>query len=251
MQIENLRVENKNKILVITLNRPQNSNALNMRIRDELEYTFSSTKNNPAISAVVLTGEGKHFCSGYDLSEVVATNLGSFRHRVLEYHYELFSYPKPVVTLLKGFCSAGGFDLALCGDYVIAEEKTILYRPEIKFGAPPLITTLARKVGAAKALSISLKGDKISSSDALNLGIIDEVYSGSSPLEHAIKIATKLSQWDAKLVGIVKEIANNYFDGVLYENFRKEFTVFEKFLDNPEFLENLKVYAGTIRQKSG
>lgn len=247
--MEHLKTQIIDKILIVTLNRPTYSNALNNKIRDELENVFSSTKNDGKIAAILLTAEGKHFCSGYDLEEVISTNLASFRHRALEYHYELYSYPKPIVTLLKGFCSAGGFDLALCGDYIIAEEKTILYRPEIKFGAPPLMITLARKVGASKALSLSLSGDKISSSEALRLGIINEVYSGDSPVAHAVKVASKLSQWDSGLTGILKEISNNHFNGNLYENFKKEFLIFEQFLDKPGFLEHLKTYAGKILQK--
>ncbi|PJZ71281.1 enoyl-CoA hydratase [Leptospira perolatii] len=248
-KLVHLKTQHRESILIVTLNRPEYNNALNMKLRDELEYVFSTTKSNDQICGIVLNAEGKNFCAGYDLEEVIQTNLDSFRHRILEYHYEIYSYPKPVIALLKGFCSAGGFDLALCGDYIIAEKKTILFRPEIRFNGPPLITSLARKVGPSKALSITLKGDPISVSQALEWGIIDEIDTSENPLEHAIKVATKLSQWNLDLIRAEKDIANNLFHGNLHENLRREFDLFAKFLEDPSFLENLKKYAGNIRQK--
>lgn len=248
MKYECLLTELRDNILIVTLNRPEKSNALNVRIRDELETVFNSNAKNDSVKAIVLHSSGKHFSSGYDLEEVVKTNLESFRHRILEYHYALYSFPKPVVTVLKGFASAGGFDLALCGDYIVSEKKAILFRPEIRFGGPPLITTLARKVGPSKALSLTLKGDPIRSSQALSLGIVDEIYEGENVLGHAVQVASKLSQWDFNLLSVLKGIANNYFNGNLYENLKNEFDEFASVLDDPKFFERVNNYAGTIQQ---
>ncbi|MBM9575847.1 enoyl-CoA hydratase/isomerase family protein [Leptospira sp. 201903070] len=248
MSYECLLTDLNDKILVVTLNRPQKSNALNIRIRDELEEVFDSNRENDDVRAIVLNSSGKHFSSGYDLEEVVRTNLQSFRHRILEYHNSLYNFPKPVVTVLKGFASAGGFDLALCGDYIISEKKAMLFRPEIRFGAPPLLTTLARKVGPSKALTLTLKGDPIRSVSALELGIIDEIYEGENILQHAIQTASRLSQWSPKMLGILKGISNNYFLGSLYENLRKEFEEFIFFLEDPSFLVQVQNYAKNISQ---
>ncbi|XDD52046.1 enoyl-CoA hydratase/isomerase family protein [Leptospira sp. WS92.C1] len=248
MKYECLLTESVQNVLVVTLNRPEKSNALNMKIRDELEKVFNSAAIDDEVRAIVLNSSGKHFSSGYDLEEVVRTNLQSFRHRILEYHYSVYGFPKPVVTVLKGFASAGGFDLALGGDYIIAERKSMLFRPEIRFGGPPLLTTLARKVGPVRALSLTLKGDPIRSSAALGLGIIDEIYEGRNILEHAVKTAFRLSQWNLKMLKILKGIANDYFLGNLYSNFQKEFDEFEIFLKDPNFLSQVQEYAKTIKQ---
>ncbi|PJZ55577.1 enoyl-CoA hydratase/isomerase family protein [Leptospira barantonii] len=248
MKYECLLTELRDKILIVTLDRPEKSNALNVRIRDELETVFNSNAKNDSVKAIVLHSSGKHFSSGYDLEEVVQTKMESFRHRILEYHYALYSFPKPVVTVLKGFASAGGFDLALCGDYIVSEKKAILFRPEIRFGGPPLITTLARKVGPSKALSLTLKGDPIRSSEALSLGIVDEIYEKENVLERAVQVASKLSQWDFNMLSVLKGIANNYFTGNLYENLKNEFDEFASVLDDPKFFERVRAYAGTIYQ---
>jgi len=175
MKYTDLQVEKDQDLLLVFLNRPEKNNALNMNIRDELENVFYVAKNDNSVKGVLLSGNGKNFSAGYDLDEVVDTRLQSFKHRILEYHYEIYSHPKPIVSLLHGFVSGGGFDLALAGDYIIAHRKTMFLRPEIKFGAPPLITSLARKIGSAKALNLSLLGSPINSVKALELGIIDEV----------------------------------------------------------------------------
>ncbi|PJZ31263.1 enoyl-CoA hydratase/isomerase family protein [Leptospira kmetyi] len=248
MKYECLVTELRETILIVTLDRPEKSNALNVKIRDELETVFNSSAKDDSVKAIVLHSSGKHFSSGYDLEEVVRTDMESFRHRILEYHYALYGFPKPVVTVLKGFASAGGFDLALCGDYIVSEKKAILFRPEIRFGGPPLITTLARKVGPSKALSLTLKGDPIRSSQALSLGIVDEIYEKENVLEHAVQVASKLSQWDLNLLSVLKGIANNYFTGDLYENLKNEFDEFAAVLDDPKFFERVRSYAGTIQQ---
>ncbi|TGK03895.1 enoyl-CoA hydratase/isomerase family protein [Leptospira semungkisensis] len=249
MSFEHLLLDNRNGLLVVTLNRPEMNNALNIKIRDELESIFSDSKNDPAVKGILLTANGKNFCSGYDLQEVIDTKLDSFRHRILEYHYELYSYPKPVISVLKGFCSAGGFDLALCGDYIIAEKKTFLFRPEIRFGGPPLITTLARKVGPTKALSLTLLGDPIRVQDAVSLGIVDELYTGEDIVHHGLKVLEKMCRWNTDLIRAEKEISNNFFMGNLYENLKKEFDIFAKFLENPNFLSIILEYSKSINQK--
>ncbi len=250
MQFKHLLTENQNGLLLVRLNRPEMNNALNIRIRDELENVFATTKTDSSVRGILLAANGKNFSSGYDLNEVIESKLDSFRHRILEYHYELYSYPKPVVTVLKGFCSAGGFDLALCGDYIIAEKKTFLFRPEIRFGGPPLITTLARKVGPSKALSITLKGEPIRAVDAINFGIIDEVCSEGEAVERGLKVLDKMSRWNPDLIRIEKQIANHFFQGNLYENLKQEFDIFAQFLDNPDFLKNLTEYAKTVKQNA-
>ncbi|TGM13393.1 enoyl-CoA hydratase/isomerase family protein [Leptospira selangorensis] len=249
MDYKHLSVENKDGLLIVLLNRPESNNALNIRIRDELENVFSESEKDPKIRGILLGANGKNFCSGYDLEEVVETKLGSFRHRILEYHYRLYSFPKPLVCVLKGFCSAGGFDLALSGDYILSEKKTFLFRPEIRFGGPPLITTLARKVGPTKALSLTLLGEPLRSQDALKLGIIDEIVTEGDPIAKGLKVLEKLSQWDPKLIRAEKEISNNFFQGNLYENLKKEFDLFKEFLENPNFLKIVTEYAKSIKQK--
>lgn len=248
MKYQCLLTENRNQILIVTLNRPEKSNSLNVQIRDELENVFNVNANNESVKAILLNSSGKHFSSGYDLEEVVRTKLESFRHRILEYHYALYSFPKPVVTILKGFASAGGFDLALCGDYIISEKKAILFRPEIRFGGPPLITTLARKVGPNKSLSLTLKGNPIRSSQALSLGIIDEMYEGDEILQHSVQVASKFSQWNLNMLSTLKGISNNYFIGNLYENLKNEFDAFASVLEDPKFFQKVQEYAGTIQQ---
>ncbi|MDV6236724.1 enoyl-CoA hydratase/isomerase family protein [Leptospira ellisii] len=248
MKYQCILTELRDDVLVVTLDRPEKSNALNVRIRDELEHVFNSNAAPKGAKAIVLAASGKHFSSGYDLQEVLETKLESFRHRILEYHYSVYGFPKPVVTVLKGFASAGGFDLALGGDYIVAEKKSVLFRPEIRFGGPPLITTLARKVGPSRALSITLKGDPIRSVDALALGIIDEIHEGPDILSHAVSIASKFSRWDSNMSSVLKGISNNYFTGNLYENLEKEFHAFAAVLDDPGFYERVRGYAGTIRQ---
>lgn len=98
------------------------------------------------------------------------------------------------------------------------------------------------------SLSLTLKGDPIRSSQALNLGIIDEIYEGDDILQHSLQIASKLSQWNLNMLSTLKRISNNYFMGNLYENLKNEFDEFASVLEDPKFFQKVQNYAATIQQ---
>jgi enoyl-CoA hydratase/carnithine racemase len=175
-----------------------------MKLRDEIEHCFDIIENDANICSMVLTGGTETFCPGFDIAEVIDTNLESFSHRIMEYHVQLYTIAKPVVAAVSGFALAGGFDLALCGDIIIASETAIFGHPEIRFGVNPLLSPLWRKVGPGKAAEIAMTGETINAHDAHRMGLVMKVVSADTLIDEAFEIARKLAKIDPRTLAAVK-----------------------------------------------
>ncbi|MFQ5435869.1 MAG: enoyl-CoA hydratase/isomerase family protein, partial [Anaerolineae bacterium] len=116
---KDLLVSDKQGMRIITLNRPARRNALSERLRDELEACLNEAAADEAVRVVILTGGEQVFSAGFDLTEVAATEFGTFEHRAREFNTAVFAFPKPLVVAVSGPALAGGFDLALAGDVIL------------------------------------------------------------------------------------------------------------------------------------
>lgn len=194
-------------IAIVELDRKQKRNALNTALRDEIELTLARLAADRSVKVVVLTGGSEMFCAGYDLKEMVETNLRSLLHRGLEYTSITYFFPKPLITAVAGFALAGGFDLALSGDVIVAAEGTRLGRPEIGWGVNPLTCKLHWRMGFARALRFTLQGATVEAHEALSLGIVDVVVPPGDLLPAAIREAELLAQHPLESLMAVKRAA--------------------------------------------
>ena len=123
MDYKDIVVTCGNGVGKVLLNRPKAMNALSVVMRDELEDSLSRLDSDDSVSLILITGGPKNFSAGFDLKEAVESNLESFFHRIVEYHEAIYNVKKLVITAVSGFALAGGFDLALAGDMILASEK--------------------------------------------------------------------------------------------------------------------------------
>jgi enoyl-CoA hydratase/carnithine racemase len=194
-------------VAIITLNRPEKMNSLCMLLRDEIEECFNALAADDAVRSVVLTGGPDTFSPGFDIGEVVETGMHAFSHRILEYHVRIYDFPKPIVAAVSGFALAGGFDLALCGDIIVASETAVFGHPEVRFGVNPLISPLAKKVSPSKAAEIAMTGETLDAEEALRIGLVSKVASVEGFLDMAYEIARKLAKIDPRALSSVKRSA--------------------------------------------
>lgn len=244
-------VSREGVVAVVTLSRTDKFNALSNALRDEIESVFLDLGKDDSVRAVVLTHTGPHFSVGYDLEEVIGTKLASFQHRPVEYHCAVYLCPKPVIGAYSGFVLAGGFDLALGADYIVSGERAVYGHPEAKFGAPPLVTTLARKIGPMRALELIWKGDNIPAKKALAHGFINEIRPETEILSRAKAIAAKMGGNDAGLLAMTKRFGNELFFGDVRENLRMEFEAFARETDPSALLDRIRRYYDSLRVKQG
>jgi enoyl-CoA hydratase len=189
-----LRVTTEPPLALVELDRKRQKNALSMALRDELEACLAALEADNTVKAVILTGGPDCFSAGFDLKEVLATDFAAFGHRAVEFTERTYFFAKPLVTAVGGAALAGGFDLALAGDVIVAADGAALGRPEVCFGINPLLTKLSQRIGMARALRVSLTGEILTAQQAQALGLVDRVVPAGELLAAAREEAARIAR---------------------------------------------------------
>lgn len=178
-------------ILQLTLNRPDALNALNGALLSELQAIFNTARADTSVKALLLHGEGKAFCAGADIKQLVPLDSKSayiFAKQGQEIFTSLENLGKPSLAAIHGFALGGGCELAMAATFRIATETATLGQPEIKLGLIPGFggtQRLARLIGKGRALELCLTGRFIKAPEALSWGLLNQVVADASLLEQA------------------------------------------------------------------
>lgn len=215
----------QNAIATITLNRPEKRNAMSDDMRTEFIDALERVAADKTIRALVLTGAGKGFCAGGDISGMerrltaptgeVAFNGWHRQQRVHHTQSLLHTMPKPVIAAVNGAASGLGADTALACDFIIASEWASFTWSYIHRGIIPDgggMYFLPRRVGLSKAKELIFSGRKVDAAEALALGIADRKTSADSLLADAQAWAAELSQGSATALALSKTIMNQTFE---------------------------------------
>jgi enoyl-CoA hydratase/carnithine racemase len=165
----------------ITLNRPDKLNALSYALVDELSETLTRAAGDDTVRVVVLRGAGRAFSAGYDLSEEVADQVQNAHqwHQILEKDVavtlQLLRLPKPTIAAVHGYCLAGGCDLAMACDLILAAEGTRIGEPEIRYGSGPVAMLMPFLIGQKHTNELLFTGDAIDAARAEQIGLINRV----------------------------------------------------------------------------
>ncbi|HWQ58265.1 MAG TPA: enoyl-CoA hydratase-related protein [Clostridia bacterium] len=198
--MQHVILEKRGNVGILTLNRPDAYNALNTAMLGEIERAAVQVEQDPEIRVLVVTGAGKAFVAGADISEMMnltrpeAAAFAEAGHRAFG---KLDNLHIPVIAAINGFALGGGLELALCCDIRIAAEGTKLGQPEVTLGITPGFggtQRLPRAVGTSNAMLLVLKGVPITAEAALRMGLVSEVY----PLDKLMDAAMELAQAIAK-----------------------------------------------------
>jgi enoyl-CoA hydratase/carnithine racemase/predicted thioesterase len=195
---ETLRVEVKQKIAYVTLNRPKQRNAINQAMSRELDTLLNWLAGHPSEARVViLTGDGPAFCAGNDLKQISGDPIDKKEEWNIEearLSLALQEIPQPVIAAINGPCFGGGLMLTVACDFRIAARSATFGLPEAKLGWPPsfLIGALASIVGKANAIDLCLRGETFDAERARVIGLVSEVTAPIMLLRTAEKIARDL-----------------------------------------------------------
>jgi enoyl-CoA hydratase/carnithine racemase len=219
MAYETITFENRSGIGIVTLNRPERLNAISQQMIDELNPLLDEIERDDSVRAVVLTGAGRAFCSGFDLKDSAAKpkeGIADWRpviKRDFEIIMRFWYLSKPTIAAVHGFCIAGGCEMALACDVTIAAEGTRFGEPELRFGSGIVAMVLPWFAGPKKAKEWILSGsDKIDAREALDWGMVNRVVPEGQQLEVAIRIARDIAVNDPVKVSMVKQAINRTFD---------------------------------------
>ena len=188
------------RVAVLTLNRPEAMNAINRPMTRELRSAIAAVEADEAIDVLVLTAAGNRaFCAGVDLKERATlgdAEAASYREGELFPMYrELDGREKPAIAAVFGHTLAGGFELALACDLIVAAEGTVFGLPEVKWGLVPAAggcRKLPALIGAARAKELILTASTMGAEEALRLGLVNRVVLPGSELEAALGLARQI-----------------------------------------------------------
>ena len=176
-------VEKENKVVWITLNRPEVHNAFNSVMINELNAVFDLAKDDPDVRVVVLTGKGKSFCAGADLNWMKEIIKYSFEQNleesmnIAELMHKIYALPKPVIAMVNGAAIGGGTGFVSASDIAIASDNAKFGLSEVKIGLVPAAISpyVVRKIGESKAREYFFTGKRISAKTAKDIGLINDM----------------------------------------------------------------------------
>jgi enoyl-CoA hydratase len=230
MAYDNILVETRGRVGVVTLNRPKALNALNAALIAELGRALDGFEADPAIGCVVLAGSDKAFAAGADIKEMQnfsypAVYLDDF----ISSWERLSRFRKPVVAAVAGYALGGGCELAMMCDLIIAADNAQFGQPEIKLGVMPGsggTQRLTRIVGKAKAMDLILTGRMMGAEEAERSGLVARVVAVAQLREEALKTAETIAGMSLPIAMMAKESINRAYETTLAEGIRFERRLF-------------------------
>ncbi len=202
-------------VLKLTLNRPDKFNSFNRAMALELQQHLDNAASDETIRCVLLTGEGKAFCAGQDLSEAINPEGPGIKNIVVEHYNPIIlkvrNLEKPVVCAVNGVAAGAGANIALACDVIVAAQSASFIQAFSKIGLIPDsggTFFLPRIIGFQKALALTLLGDKVTSTDALQMGMIYKMIADENLQTEALQIAETLASMPTKAIGLTKKLYN-------------------------------------------
>jgi enoyl-CoA hydratase len=196
----NVLIDRKDKIGIITVNRPEQMNSLNSKTRTEMAEAFEKLGNESGISAIILAGaSGKAFIAGADIKEFLKLDLETEKDLKKDWIVTeiIENLSKPVIAMMDGFCLGGGLEIAMSCDLRIASNRTKLGQPEINIGIIPGAggtQRLTRLIGEGRAMEMILTGRMIKAEEALQYGILNFVFDPKELEIKTMEIAKTISE---------------------------------------------------------
>jgi enoyl-CoA hydratase len=246
MTYQNILVETKGRVGTIRLNRPQQLNALNLALKDELAKAIDAYEADDAIGCMLITGNEKAFAAGADIKEMAGkTFIEAYLGNFAGTWDRAARARKPIVAAVAGFALGGGCELAMQCDLIIAADTAKFGQPEIKLGVIPGIggtQRLTRAVGKAKAMDLILTGRMMAAAEAEKCGLVARVVPASDLMEEAMKVADTIANMSLPSVLAAKEAVNRAFESGLSEGVVFERRIFHALFATEDQKEGMKAF---------
>ncbi|MFN2581740.1 MAG: enoyl-CoA hydratase/isomerase family protein [Candidatus Dormibacteria bacterium] len=216
MDLTDVLYDVEDHVATITLNRPEQRNALGPRALRDLITAFDAAKRDDDVRVVLLTGAGdKAFSAGADLGGFAADATELQRHEERGVFVELFlamqQLGKPIVGCINGHALAGGFGLALSCDLLVAAETAQFGTPEIRVGVWPMMimSIVVRNIGRKRAMQLFMTGERIDAATARDWGVVNRVVPGAEVREETRSWAVQLTKWSPLIMRLGR---NAFYD---------------------------------------
>jgi enoyl-CoA hydratase len=248
VELKNVLVEKKDDVLVVTINREKALNALNDETITELLHVFNRHKDDESIKSVILTGAGKAFVAGADITELNAADSikgKAISEKGLKLMETIQYFPRPVIAAVNGFALGGGCELAMACDIRLASEKAKFGQPEINLGIIPGYggtQRLSRLVGRGKAMELILTGNMMDAAEAYRIGLVNEVYTPEELMDKAFELAKMINSKSTLAISMAKEAINRGLDMSLMDGCDFEMNLFGEIFGSDDKNEGTKAF---------
>jgi len=246
MEFQSVRYETEGRVATITLNRPEHLNAIDMNMPAEIEAAVTLANEDDSIHAIVLTGAGRGFCSGYDLkqyAEAEGAHVGSqladgggawdpmrdyyMMKRNTEQFMSLWRSYKPTIAKINGPAVAGGSDIALCCDFVIMAEDAKIGYPPVRVWGCPTTAMWVYRLGAQLAKRMLFTGDLISGVEAKEIGLALDAVPAAELVGTVEKLVQRVSSVPKNQLMMQKLMINQAYQNMGLENTQMFATLFD------------------------
>ncbi|QNE47198.1 enoyl-CoA hydratase [Glaciihabitans sp. INWT7] len=243
---ENILLERRGRVGLITLNRPESLNALSLALMNDVVSAATELDADTGIGAIVITGSARAFAAGADIKEM--STQGYMEMYLADWFSgwdRLAAVRTPLIAAVSGHALGGGCELAMMCDFIIAADTAKFGQPEIKLGVIPGIggsQRLARAVGKAKAMELILTGRTIDASEAERAGLVARVVAADTLLDDALTTAATIAGMSLPVAMLAKEVVNAAFETTLDAGIRFERRVFHSVFATDDQKEGMRAF---------
>jgi enoyl-CoA hydratase len=247
MSYEMILVERRDRVGLITLNRPKQLNALNDQLMDELGSALLEMDADDAVGAIVITGNEKAFAAGADIGAMAQWSyMDVFKTGYITRNWETIrQIRKPVIAAVSGFALGGGCELAMMCDIVIAADTAKFGQPEIKLGVIPGAggtQRLPRAVSKAKAMDLCLTARFMDAQEAERAGLVSRVVPAERVVQEALEAAATIAEYSLPAVMMAKESINRAYESTLTEGVLFERRLFHSLFATEDQKEGMSAF---------
>jgi|SRR5450830_464891 len=247
MEFECIIVETKEKVGLITLNRPKALNALNDQLMTELGQALKSFDKDEAIQCIVITGSEKAFAAGADIAAMANyTFMDTYKEDYITRNWETIrQIRKPVIAAVAGYALGGGCELAMMCDFIIAAENAKFGQPEIKLGTLPGAggtQRLPRAISKSKAMDMCLTARLMDAVEAERAGLVSRIVPLDKLMEETLAAANTIASMSLPAIMMVKESVNRAYETTLSEGVHFERRMFQASFGTEDQKEGMKAF---------
>lgn len=245
MAEDNVLIERRDGVLIITINRPEARNSFDLKTADAMSRALDSLENDDQLHVGVLTGAGGHFSAGMDMKAFLRGDVPYVAHRGI---FGILNQPpdKPLIASIEGAAIAGGFELMLACDLVVAADDVLLGLPEVKRGlcaAAGGLMKLPRRIPLAIAAELTLTGELINAERGRELGLVNRLAPPGGALDAALELAQAVAANAPLAVKASKEVLYASLDWTSAEAWGKQGGIVGPVLASDDAIEGSKAFS--------
>jgi enoyl-CoA hydratase len=237
-------VEREGQVLVVTISRPEMRNAIDRATSEAMAEAFDQLDSDPSLSLGILTGAGAHFCSGMDLKAFLRGERVELPGRGLGGIIET-PPKKPVIAAVEGFALAGGFEIALACDLIVAADNAQFGLPEVKRGlmaGSGGLLRLPQRVPRQIAMQYALTGDMMSAAQAHQWGLVNQLTAPGAALQGALELARKIAANAPLAVSLSKQVVAEALHWPADERWQRQNALLENIIHSTDAKEGAAAF---------